>query len=137
MITVYNVFTPSRSSSCHQTVVFPLSTQDFSVSLKFERSSKVHGRARRVPCSMCAVFSVARSHSYSSKYSINKIFHRNIAISSAVHLLRQRHIVHGLSCPLARLSSRLTEVQWCVLSVVLSHSLHLMTFRGSFQVCRK
>ena len=50
------------SSSCHQTAVFHLFTQDFAVSLKFERSSKVRGRARRVHCSMCAVFSVARPH---------------------------------------------------------------------------
>ena len=42
----------------HQTVVFHLSTQDFAVSLNFERSSKVQGRARRVHCSMGAVFSV-------------------------------------------------------------------------------
>ena len=54
----------SSSSSCHQTVVFHLSTQDFAVSLNFERSSKVHGRARRVHCSMCAVFSVARPHTH-------------------------------------------------------------------------
>ena len=53
------------SSSCHQTVVFHLSTQDcFAVSLNFERSSKVQGRARKMHCSMCAVFSVARPHSH-------------------------------------------------------------------------
>ena len=59
--------TPNRvqsSASCHHTVVFYLSTQNFAVSLNFERSSKVQGRARRVHCSMCAVFSVARPHSH-------------------------------------------------------------------------
>ena len=49
---------------CDQTVVFHLSTQDFAVSLNFERSSKVQCRARRVQCSMCAVFSVAKPHSH-------------------------------------------------------------------------
>ena len=61
----------SSSSSCHQTVVFHLSMQDIAGSLNFERSSKVQDRARRVHCSMCAVFSVARPHSHvvcSSKY---------------------------------------------------------------------
>ena len=48
--------TRSSVSSCHQTVVFHLSTQDFAVSLNFKRSSNVQGRARRVHCSMCAVF---------------------------------------------------------------------------------
>ena len=52
------------SSSCHQTVVFHLSTQDIAVSFNFDRSSKVQGRARRVHCSMCAVFSVGRTHSH-------------------------------------------------------------------------
>ena len=52
---------------------------------------------------MCEVFSVTRPH---------------------------LHVVHGLSCPLARLSSRLTEVCWGVLFVLLSHSLHLMTLGG-------
>ena len=33
----------SSSSSCHQTVVFHLSTRDFAVSLNFERSSKGTG----------------------------------------------------------------------------------------------
>ena len=50
------------------------------------------------------------------------------------------YVVHGLSCSLARLSSRLTEVRWGVLFVLLSHSLHLMTlgenFAG-FTHCRK
>ena len=82
------VFRPTRSSGillynsrgthflgeargCHQTVVFHLSTQDFAVSLNCERSSKMQGRARRVHCSMCAVFSVAIPHShvvFPSKY---------------------------------------------------------------------
>ena len=60
-------------SSCHQTAVFHFSTQDFAVSLNFERPSKVHGRARRVHCSMCAVFSVARPHSH--VVSPSKYFH--------------------------------------------------------------
>ena len=45
-----------------------------------------------------------------------------------------------MSCPLARLSSRLTEVRWGVLFVLLSHSLHLMTLGGKFAgftECRK
>ena len=58
------LYTFSSSSSCHQPVVFHLSTQDFAVSLNFERSSKVQGRARRVHCSMCAVFSVAKPHTH-------------------------------------------------------------------------
>ena len=63
------------SSSCHQTVVFHLSTQDFAVSLNFERSSKVQGRARRVHCSMCAVFL--------SRDRIHMLcLHRSIGISS-------------------------------------------------------
>ena len=37
-----------------------------------------------------------------------------------------------MSCPLARLSSRLTEVQWGVLFVLLSHLLHLITLGGKF-----
>ena len=52
------------SSSCHQTVVFHLSTQDYAVSLNFERSPKAQGRARRVHCNMCAVFSVVRPHTH-------------------------------------------------------------------------
>ena len=55
-------------------------------------------------------------------------------------LLRHLHVVHGLSCPLARLSSRLTEVRWGVLFVLLSNSLHLMTLGGmfaDFTECRK
>ena len=52
------------SSLCHQTVVFHIYTQDYAVSLNFERSSKVQVRARMVYFSMCAVFSVARLHSH-------------------------------------------------------------------------
>ena len=66
---IFITYTPG--TSCHQTVVFHLSTQDFAVSLNFERSSKVHGCERRVHCSMCAVFSVARPHTHAvspSKY---------------------------------------------------------------------
>ena len=55
-------------------------------------------------------------------------------------MLRHRHVVHGLSCHLATISSRLIEVRWGVLFVLLSHSLHLMTlgerFAG-FTECRK
>ena len=73
--------------------------------------------------------------------------HRSIAISFAapccmcnLYMLRHLHVVHGLSCPLAWLSSRLTEVQWGVWFVLLSHSLHLMTLGGKFAgftECRK
>ena len=117
------------SPSCHQTVVFHLSTEDFAVSLNFERSSKVQGRARRVHFSTYAVFSVARP----------LCFHRNIYISSAapcclcnlyVVCWDTLHVVNGMACPLARLSSRLTELWWGVLFVLLSHSLHLMTIGG-------
>ena len=70
----YDSKTESNISSIgHQTVVFLLSTQDFSVSLNFEMSSKVKGRARRVHCSMCAVFSVARP--YSPVVSLSKYCH--------------------------------------------------------------
>ena len=51
----------------------PSSMQDFAVSLNVERSSKVQGRARRMHCSMCAVFSVVKPHSHvvsSSKYCL-------------------------------------------------------------------
>ena len=49
-------------------------------------------------------------------------------------------MVHGLLCPLARFSSRLIEVRWGVLFVILGHSLHLMTLGGKFAgftECRK
>ena len=86
----------TSSLPCHQAVIFHLSTQDFAVSLNFERPSKVQGHARRVMqggsckegharrvmqggsckeghCSMCAVFSVARLHSHG--VSPSKYFH--------------------------------------------------------------
>ena len=61
--------------------------------------------------------------------------HRSIAISSSAPcriLLRHRQVVHVLSCPFVTLSSRLTEVRWCVLSVLLGHSLHRMTLGEEF-----
>ena len=98
----------------------------------------MQGCARR----LCAVFSVARPHShvvFPSKY-----FHffrcSLLHVYPVRSLLRHLHVVHGLSCPLARLSSSLTEVRWGVLFVLISHSLHLMTLGGTFAgftECRK
>ena len=71
----YNTFIES-SPSCPQTVVFHLSTQDFAASLNFKRSSKMHGGARRIHCSMCAFFLLRdRIHML--------CLHRSIVISSA------------------------------------------------------
>ena len=55
-------------------------------------------------------------------------------------MLRHLNFIHGLSCPLARLSSRLTEVRWGALFVLLSHSLHLRTLGwklAGFTECKK
>ena len=79
----------------HQTSVFHLSTHFLSVSLNLLRSSNEQGCARRVHCTMCAVF------------------------------------VHGLSNPLAKLSSRL-RVDLCGISCsLLSHELHRITLGGN------
>ena len=56
----------------------------------------------------------------------------SIEVLPFLPLLLAACVDHGLSCPLARLSTRLTEVQWGVLFVLLSHSLHLMTLGGKF-----
>ena len=107
-----------------------------------EMLSKVQGRARVVHCSTCAVFSVARPHSHVLSPSMNLYFFRCslLHVYPVRSLLRHRHVVHGLSCPLARLSSRLPEVGCGVLFVLLCLSLHLMTFGGKFTgltECRK
>ena len=54
------------------------------------------------------------------------------ACVTCTYMLTHLHVVHGLSCPLARLSSRLTEVRWGALFDLLRHSLHLMTLGGKF-----
>ena len=104
------------------------STHFFSISLKLLRSSNEQGRARRVHCIMCAVFSVARSHSHvtsPSKYPhfcIFSLLHVNPVRSRFRHL----HVVHGLSYPLARLSLRLTVTMCGVVCNLRNHSLHRM-----------
>ena len=84
---------------------------------------------------------LCRENAYTCCVSIEVLPFLPLLLAACVHsLLRHLHIVHDQSCPLARLSSRLTEVRWGVLFVILSHSLHLMTlgrkFAG-FTECRK
>ena len=88
----------------------------------------MQGRARRVHCIMCAVFSVARPHSHvtsPSKYPhfcLCSLLHANPVRSRFRHL----YVVHGLSYPLARLSHRLAVTLCGVVCNLRSHSLHRM-----------
>ena len=116
------------SSSCHQTSVFHLSTHFFAISFKLLRSSNEHGRARRVHCILCAVFSVAKPHSHVT--SPSKYPHFCLCSLLRVNPVRSRfrhlHVVHGLSYPLARLSLRFTVTLCGVVCNLRSHSLHCM-----------
>ena len=117
-----------KSSSCHQTCVFHLSTHFFAISLKLLRSSNEQGCARMVYCITCGVFSVARplshvvSPSKSPHFCLCSLLHVNLIRSR----IRHPHVVHGLSYPLARLSLRLTVTLCVVVCNLLSHSLHRM-----------
>ena len=120
------------SSSCHQTSVLHLSIHFFVVSLNLLMSFNEQGCASRVYCIMCAVFSVARPHSQvvsPSKY-------RHIFLCSLLHVnpvrsrFRHLHIVHGLSNPLAKLSSMLTVAPYGIVCSLISHALHRITLGG-------
>ena len=121
-------------SLCHQTCVFHLSTHVFAISLKLLISSNEQGRARRVHCIMCAVFSVARPHSHvviPSKYP-NFCFCSLLHVNPLRSRFRHLHVVHGLLYSLASHSLRLTVTLWCVVCNLLSHSLHRMTLAENF-----
>ena len=92
----------------------------------------MQGYASNGHCNICLVVSGARPHSHVA--SLLRYFH--LLRCSLLHatpvrnLLRHIHAVHGLVCPFAKLSSRLTAPLWDAKFCRCCHSLQQMTFAG-------
>ena len=108
------------SCSCHQISVFHLSTHFFAVSLNLLRSSNKQGCARRVHCISCVQCSLLPDRTLCSLLHVNPVRSR----------FRHLHVVHGLSNPLAKLSSMLTVALCGIACSFLSHALHQITLGG-------
>ena len=106
--------------------------------MKLLRSSNEQGRARRVHCIMCALFSIARPHSHvvsPSKYPhfrLCSLLHVNPVCSR----FRYLHVVHGPSYSLAILSLKLTVTLSGVVCNLLCHSLQRQTLGELYKTQR-